>query len=82
VKYSGYLLREARKVEESARWEDAEIPNTVVFESITGLSRETREKLARVRPRSVAQAQRIPGMTPAAMNLLLVHLRRAALEGA
>jgi tRNA uridine 5-carboxymethylaminomethyl modification enzyme len=78
VKYGGYLKREARRVEELARWEDARIPPTLDLGTIRGLSRELSEKLVQVRPRTIAQAQRIPGFTPAALNLLLTQLRRAS----
>jgi tRNA uridine 5-carboxymethylaminomethyl modification enzyme len=78
IKYRGYLKRESVRVAETARWEEAAIPASIAFDAITGLSREVREKLVQIRPTSVAQAQRIPGMTPAALNLLLVHVRRAS----
>jgi tRNA uridine 5-carboxymethylaminomethyl modification enzyme len=76
VKYAGYLRREAKRADEAAQWESTLIPASVEFSTLQGLSREVREKLIRVRPRTVGQARRIPGMTPAALNLLLVHVKR------
>jgi tRNA uridine 5-carboxymethylaminomethyl modification enzyme len=75
VKYEGYV---ARQTEEAARLkalEELTLPSTLDYERLAGLSREVREKLGRVRPRSIGQASRIAGVTPAAVSILMVHLR-------
>ncbi|MBA2665262.1 MAG: tRNA uridine-5-carboxymethylaminomethyl(34) synthesis enzyme MnmG [Bradymonadaceae bacterium] len=75
VKYEGYIDRQLRQVERHQEMEGALIPANTDYEKIHGLSYELREKLARVQPRSVGQASRIIGMTPAAISTLLIHLR-------
>ncbi|HVR82184.1 MAG TPA: tRNA uridine-5-carboxymethylaminomethyl(34) synthesis enzyme MnmG, partial [Luteimonas sp.] len=77
VKYSGYLDRQRDEIARQQRNEDAAISTAFDYASVRGLSAEVRQKLERVRPETVGQAQRIPGMTPAAISLLLVHLARA-----
>lgn len=77
VKYEGYIAQQDRALARAAsgfeRWK---IPVGVDYSAINGLSREAAEKLARSRPATVEQAQRIPGLTPAAISLLLIHLKR------
>jgi tRNA uridine 5-carboxymethylaminomethyl modification enzyme len=77
VKYSGYLERQRDEIARQLRHEDATVPNDFDYAGVRGLSAELQQKLARVRPETIGQAQRIPGMTPAAISLLLVHLSRA-----
>ncbi len=77
IKYSGYVRRQEELVERLRKMEETPIPPDLDFETIPGLSREVREKLSRIRPRSLGQAARVPGLTPAAIALLSVHLRRA-----
>ena len=76
VKYSGYLERQHEEIEKQRRHEDTDIPDGFEFAGISGLSAELQGKLAKVRPQTIGQAQRIPGMTPAAISLLLVHLAK------
>ncbi len=76
VKYSGYLERQQGEIERQRRHEDAAIPVAFDYANVRGLSAEVLQKLVRVRPQTIGQAQRIPGMTPAAISLLLVHLSR------
>ena len=76
VKYSGYLERQHDEIEKQRRHEDTGIPDGFEFAGISGLSAELQGKLAKVRPQTIGQAQRIPGMTPAAISLLLVHLAK------
>jgi len=75
VKYEGYVRRQNEAVERFKRLEDAAIPEWVDFQAVPGLSTEVRERLSGVRPRSLGQAARIPGITPAAVSLLAVHIR-------
>ncbi len=77
IKYSGYVRRQEELIERLRKMEETPIPTDLDFDAIPGLSREVREKLSRVRPRSLGQAARVPGLTPAALALLSVHLRRA-----
>jgi tRNA uridine 5-carboxymethylaminomethyl modification enzyme len=76
VKYAGYLDRQREEIARQQRHETAVIPHGFDYAQVRGLSAEVRQKLERVRPETVGQAQRIPGMTPAAISLLLVHLSR------
>ncbi len=76
AKYSGYLERQREEIARQQRHESETIPAAFDYAQVRGLSAEVRQKLERVRPETVGQAQRIPGMTPAAISLLLVHLAR------
>ena len=76
VRYAGYLTRQAGEVEKNQRNEDTLIPSEFNYTSVSGLSAELREKLQETLPESIGQASRIPGMTPAAISLLLVYLKR------
>lgn len=75
VKYEGYVRRQTDAVERSKRLEDASIPTWLDFRAITGLSTEVCERLSQVRPRTLGQAARMPGITPAAVALLAVQIR-------
>ncbi len=77
VKYAGYLERQREEIERTQRHASTPIPDGFDYAAVRGLSAEVQQKLERVRPQSVGQAQRIAGMTPAAISLLLVHLERA-----
>jgi tRNA uridine 5-carboxymethylaminomethyl modification enzyme len=77
-RYAGYLGRQQTDIERRRRHESEVIPEAFDYGSVRGLSAEVREKLERVRPDTIGQASRIPGMTPAAISLLLVHLKKAA----
>jgi tRNA uridine 5-carboxymethylaminomethyl modification enzyme len=79
VKYGGYVERQQRLVERSRALECARIPEDFDYSAIRGLSREAVEKLSSLRPRSLGQAARISGVTPAAVSLLAVHLKRLGL---
>jgi tRNA uridine 5-carboxymethylaminomethyl modification enzyme len=76
AKYAGYLDRQREEIARARRNEDTAIPDGFDYARVRGLSAEVAGKLERVRPQTVGQAQRIPGMTPAAISLLLVHLAR------
>ncbi|MCS6948830.1 MAG: tRNA uridine-5-carboxymethylaminomethyl(34) synthesis enzyme MnmG [Armatimonadota bacterium] len=75
AKYEGFLRRQQQQVEEHQRLEGLLIPEDTDYHAIRGLSHEGREKLLRVRPRSVGQASRIPGIRPSDIAALLVYLR-------
>ena len=76
TKYAGYLNRQRDEIARQQRNETTAIPHTFDYAQVRGLSAEVLQKLQRVQPQTVGQAQRIPGMTPAAISLLLVHLER------
>ncbi|MBI5342980.1 MAG: tRNA uridine-5-carboxymethylaminomethyl(34) synthesis enzyme MnmG, partial [Deltaproteobacteria bacterium] len=77
VKYEGYIRRQEEEAKKLKKYEEMQFPPGFPFESVYGLSTEVRDKLVRVRPGSIGQAQHIPGVTPAAVALLLVALKRA-----
>ena len=78
VKYTGYIKRQQEEIDQLRKHEDTELPSDLDYEAIAGLSNEVRQKLATVRPVTLAQAGRISGVTPAAVSLLLVHLKKRA----
>jgi tRNA uridine 5-carboxymethylaminomethyl modification enzyme len=75
VKYSGYIKRQNDMIEQARKMEDLKLPPDVVYEDVRGLSREEVEKLCKIRPLSLGQAQRISGVNPSAIQALLVHLK-------
>ena len=75
-RYSGYISRQKKEIEKVKSNENALIPDQLSYEEIKGLSNESRQKLLDVKPRTIAHAQRIPGITPATISLLLVHLKK------
>ncbi|HEY7837049.1 MAG TPA: tRNA uridine-5-carboxymethylaminomethyl(34) synthesis enzyme MnmG [Terriglobales bacterium] len=74
LKFEGYLVQQRRQMDQLRAAEAKSIPDGFDYQALSGLSTEMREKLTRVRPVTLGQAARIPGVTPAAMSLLLVHL--------
>ena len=76
ARYAGYIERQNDEIERQRRHSETGIPTDLDYAHIGGLSAEVREKLIRVRPRNIGQAARIAGMTPAAISLLLVHLKK------
>ena len=78
AKYSGYIERQRDEIEKHQRHEDTRLPAELDYAAVRGLSIEVRQKLTRHRPATLGQAARISGITPAAISLLLVHLKRRA----
>ena len=76
IKYEGYIRRQEEEANKLKKYEEMRFQPAFPFETVPGLSSEVRDKLVQVRPDSIGQAQRIPGVTPAAVALLLVVLRR------
>ena len=74
IKYEGYLLQQQRAMERLKKAEQHSIPDWFDYHSVSGLSREMQEKLTHVRPRTIGQASRIPGVTPAAVSLVNVFI--------
>lgn len=82
IKFEGYLAQQRRHMDQLREAEGKAIPGEFDYRGIAGLSREMQEKLSRVRPVTLGQASRIPGVTPAALSLLLVHLELRKRQGA
>jgi len=81
AKYSGYLNRQQAEIDKSIRLAEMSIPEGFDYQQVLGFSNEVKQKLSELKPQTVSQAARIPGVTPAAVSLLLVHLKaRSALR--
>ena len=76
TKYAGYINRQQNEINRLQRHESTALPEDINYQNVRGLSHEVREKLEQARPNSLGQAARISGVTPAAVSLLLVHLKR------
>jgi tRNA uridine 5-carboxymethylaminomethyl modification enzyme len=76
AKYSGYLKRQSDEIDRAQRNENLRLPADIDYLQVGGLSNEARQRLCDVRPETLGQAARIPGLTPAAVSLLLVHLKK------
>jgi tRNA uridine 5-carboxymethylaminomethyl modification enzyme len=76
AKYAGYIERQRDEIERQRRYEESVLPLDFDYSQVHGLSHEVSEKLNRHRPHTLGQAGRIPGVTPAAVSLLLVYLKR------
>ncbi|SAL29670.1 tRNA uridine-5-carboxymethylaminomethyl(34) synthesis enzyme MnmG [Caballeronia humi] len=76
VKYQGYIDRQAGEIERNGSQENTRLPEAIDYAEVRGLSFEARQKLTQHRPETIGQASRISGITPAAISLLMVHLKR------
>ena len=74
IKYEGYLHQQQRAIDRLKKAEQRTIPEWFDYQSVSGLSREMQEKLLKIRPRTIAHASRIPGVTPAAVSLVNVYI--------
>ena len=81
AKYAGYIARQDRAIERFAQLEDKLIPHTTDYAAVVGLRNEARQKLIKFTPRSLGQAMRISGITPADVTILAVHLDRGCGRG-
>ncbi|MBB1488339.1 tRNA uridine-5-carboxymethylaminomethyl(34) synthesis enzyme MnmG [Oceanospirillum sediminis] len=79
VKYAGYISRQQDEIEKLRRHENTPLPEDMDYSGIDGMSNEIRQKLSEARPETLAAASRIPGVTPAAVSLLLIHLKKRAM---
>ena len=77
AKYQGYLNRQQDEIDKSRRFETSLIPDTVNYDEVRGLSNEVRQKLIDHKPETIGQAGRISGVTPAAISLLMVHIKKS-----
>jgi tRNA uridine 5-carboxymethylaminomethyl modification enzyme len=82
ARYAGYLRRQEQEIERSRNHATMVLPDHIDYDQVLGLSNEVRQKLLEIRPATLGQASRIPGMTPAAVSLLLVHLKKGRLKSA
>ena len=78
ARYSGYLERQHAEIVKARRHEQTPIPNVIDYTAVRGLSAEVSQKLSDYQPQTIGQASRIPGVTPAAISLLMVHLKKAS----
>jgi tRNA uridine 5-carboxymethylaminomethyl modification enzyme len=79
AKYAGYIERQCEEIDRQRRNEETKLPDDIDYSQVAGLSHEVRSRLAEYRPATVGQAGRVPGVTPAAVTLLLVHLKKRSL---
>ncbi|ACJ19359.1 tRNA uridine-5-carboxymethylaminomethyl(34) synthesis enzyme MnmG [Coxiella burnetii] len=79
AKYEGYLTHQLAEIDRQKKYQTAQIPSSLDYNQVTGLSNEVRQKLNETKPTTLGQASRIPGITPAAISLLLVHLKKKEL---
>jgi len=79
AKYAGYIKRQEEEIERLRRNEETALPPDLDYGAFTGLSHEVRQRLAEVRPATLGQASRVPGVTPAAVSILLVHLKKRSM---
>jgi tRNA uridine 5-carboxymethylaminomethyl modification enzyme len=82
AKYAGYIERQQEEIERQRRSEETPIPADLDYSQVRGLSTEARERLKEIRPETVGQAGRIPGVTPAAISILLVYLKKRSVRAA
>jgi len=75
IKYQGYIERQLEQIERSGKLEGTRIPTEIDYNTINGLTTEVREKLGKVRPDTLGQASRIPGVTPAAISVISIALK-------
>jgi tRNA uridine 5-carboxymethylaminomethyl modification enzyme len=80
AKYAGYIDRQEREIAKHAKQESLRLPEDLDYESVHGLSHEARQKLIAARPATLGQASRLEGMTPSAVSLILVHLKKRQLQ--
>jgi tRNA uridine 5-carboxymethylaminomethyl modification enzyme len=76
AKYAGYIVRQQNDIDKTQRYDHLRLPDAMDYSKVSGLSNEVSQKLAAQRPETLGQASRIPGMTPAAISLLLIHLKK------
>ena len=81
ARYAGYITRQQDEVKRAHFQEEMQLPDGFDFAAVTGLSHEVQQRLREVRPATLGQAARIPGVTPAAISLLLVHIKKRSISG-
>jgi tRNA uridine 5-carboxymethylaminomethyl modification enzyme len=81
IKYAGYIDKQIRDVDRASDYENLKLPDELDYTQVLALSFEARQKLSKHRPQTLGQASRISGITPAAISLLLVHLKKRRFKG-
>ena len=76
IKYEGYIARQNADIQQAAKLQDVRIPSSLDINLIPGLSNELKQKLSRIQPETIGQASRISGITPAAINILMVYIKK------
>jgi tRNA uridine 5-carboxymethylaminomethyl modification enzyme len=80
AKYAGYIDRQQREIAKHAKQEQLRLPEDIDYATVDGLSNEARQRLESTRPVTIGQASRLEGMTPSAVSLLLIHLKKRQLR--
>lgn len=80
AKYAGYIDRQQREIAKHAKQEQLRLPEDIDYAVVDGLSNEARQRLESTRPVTIGQASRLEGMTPSAVSLLLIHLKKRTLK--
>ena len=80
ARYAGYIERQEREIAKHARQESLPLPADLDYGLVHGLSHEARQKLAAARPATLGQASRLEGMTPSAVSLIVIHLKKRSLK--
>jgi len=80
AKYAGYIDRQRREIEKHAKQESLRLPDDIDYAAVDGLSHEARQRLENTRPATLGQASRLEGMTPSAVSLILIHLKKRQLR--
>ena len=80
ARYAGYIERQQREIAKHAKQESLRLPDDIDYAQVTGLSNEARQRLLASRPATLGQASRLEGMTPSAVSLLLIHLKKRQLR--
>ncbi len=78
MRYEGYISRQMQEIEKQRRHEETKIPENFNYEIVKGLSNEVKQKLKEIQPITVGQASRIPGITPAAISMLLTYIKKVS----
>jgi tRNA uridine 5-carboxymethylaminomethyl modification enzyme len=81
IKYAGYIDKQNRDVDRATQFEALRLPEELDYSKVSALSYEARQKLTKHRPETLGQASRLSGITPAAISLLLVHLKKGRFKG-
>jgi tRNA uridine 5-carboxymethylaminomethyl modification enzyme len=76
IKYSGYIDRQSEEIDRLRRYENTRLPEDFNYHGVEGMSNEVKQKLSEAKPETLARASRIPGVTPAAVSLLLIFLKK------
>jgi tRNA uridine 5-carboxymethylaminomethyl modification enzyme len=80
AKYAGYIERQAREIAKHAKQEALRLPEDIDYRQVDGLSHEARQRLLASRPLTLGQASRLEGMTPSAVAMLLIHIKKRQLQ--